>query len=93
MHRGGVKLHQARSTNSCFDKSAVCPPLTLQRVEAIAHWSGPAQANTVRLGQPNGEQQRLPEDGTASLNLLELVDGWAGDVAIKVHKGRDVLQA
>lgn len=94
-----VHIHHTRASISDQQHTAAVDSpkvahlvVILQAVEAIASWCSPAESNTVALSQTNGKQQGLPEDSTAGLNLLELVDGWAGDVAIGVQEGRDVLQ-
>mmetsp|Transcript_61656 Transcript_61656/g.135067 ORF Transcript_61656/g.135067 Transcript_61656/m.135067 type:complete len:296 (+) Transcript_61656:292-1179(+) len=63
--------------------------LLLQGVEGLASGGGPAQGDAVRLGQANGNQERLVE---ARLELLELHDGLAVDLAIKVVEQGVVLQ-
>ena len=49
-----------------------------QLVEVLAARGGPANADAPRLGDADGKQEGLPEDGRLlGLHLLEVVDGWA----------------
>lgn len=57
----------------------------VKSVEACALGVGPAHRDTVGLSQSNGKHQRLPEDGSLGLHLLEVSDSSSCTIAQSVN--------
>lgn len=85
---GGVRGEETQGVEAQVAGLVVVP----QGVEVLGAGSSPPKSNSVGLAKSDGEQQGLPEHGTAGLNLLEVVDGRARDLPVEVVEQRIVLE-